>query len=58
MREISDNRFSDTLTTYYSAIGFFRPTTYKEMFEMAKAMGETGEMLKFKGVAADKHSMG
>lgn len=58
MKDISDNRFSDTLTTYYSALGFFKPTTDKEMFEMAKAMGETGEMLKHKWIAADKHCMG
>ncbi len=58
MKDISDNRFTDTLTTYYSAIWFFKTSTDNELFEMAKAMWETGEMLKFKGVVADKHCMG
>lgn len=58
MKDISENRFTDTLTTYYSALWFFKTSTDNELFEMAKAMGETGEMLKFKGIVADKHCMG
>ncbi len=58
MKDISENRFTDTLITYYSALGFFRKTSDKELYEMAKAMAETGEMLHFDWVVADKHCMG
>ncbi len=58
MKDISDNRFTDTLITYYSAVGFFKKTSDYELYEMAKAMAETGEMLHFDGVVADKHCMG
>ncbi len=58
MKDISDNRFTDTLITYYSAIGFFKKASDYELYEMAKAMAETGEMLHFDGVVADKHCMG
>ncbi|HCB51791.1 TPA: hypothetical protein DEP21_04475 [Patescibacteria group bacterium] len=58
MDDIGHNRFTDILTTYYGAIGFFKKASDKELFEMAKAMGETGEMLHFDGVVADKHCMG
>ncbi|MDD3262494.1 MAG: thymidine phosphorylase [Candidatus Absconditabacteria bacterium] len=58
MKDIADNRFTDTLITYYSAIGFFKKASDYELYEMAKAMAETGEMLHFDGVVADKHCMG
>ena len=58
MKDIADNRFTDTLITYFSALGFSHPSTDLEMYWMAKAMAETGEMLHFKGVVADKHCMG
>lgn len=57
MKNIAENRFTDTLVTYYSAIWFFTKTSDYELYEMAKAMAETGEMLKFDGVVADKHCM-
>jgi thymidine phosphorylase len=58
MRDIANNRFTDILTTYYSALGFFYPATDKEMYRMAKSMAQTGEMLHRKGIVADKHCMG
>jgi len=58
MKDISENRFTDTLITYYSAVGFFKKATDNELYEMAKAMAETGEMLHFDGIVADKHCMG
>lgn len=58
MKDIADNRFTDTLITYYSAVGFFKKASDHELYEMAKAMAETGEMLHFDGVVADKHCMG
>jgi thymidine phosphorylase len=58
MKDISQNRFTDILTTYYSALGFFYPATDQEMYWMAKAMAQTGEMLHRDGIVADKHCMG
>jgi len=58
MKDIADNRFTDTLITYYSALGFFKKASDYELYEMAKAMAETGEMLHFDWVVADKHCMG
>ncbi len=58
MKDISTNRFTDTLITYFSALGFFRDSTDQEMYRMAKAMAEAGEMLHRNGVVADKHCMG
>ncbi len=58
MKDISTNRFTDTLITYFSALGFFKKSTDEELFMMTKAMAETWEMLKFKWVVADKHCMG
>ena len=58
MKDISNNRFTDILTTYFSAMGFFFPSKDEDLYRMAKAMAETGEMLKFPGVVADKHCMG
>ena len=58
MQDISSNRFSDTLITYFSALGFFKKAQDEELYRMAKAMAETGEMLHFDGIVADKHCMG
>ena len=48
MKDISTNRFTDTLITYFSALGFFHDSSDQEMYWMAKAMAEAGEMLHFK----------
>ncbi len=58
MKDISNNRFTDILTTYFSAMGFFFPSKDEDLYRMAKAMAETGEMLHFPGIVADKHCMG
>ncbi len=58
MKDISNNRFTDILTTYFSAMGFFYPSKDEDLYRMAKAMAETGEMLHFPGIVADKHCMG
>lgn len=58
MKDISTNRFADTLVTYFSALWFFRPSSDQEMYWMTKAMAESWEMLHFDGVVADKHCMG
>jgi thymidine phosphorylase len=48
MKDISENRFTDIMTTYYSAMGFFYPSKDLELYWMTKSMAETGEVLKFK----------
>jgi AMP phosphorylase len=58
MKDISNNRFTDILTTYFSAMGFFYPSKDEDLYRMAEAMAKTGEMLHFPGVVADKHCMG
>ncbi len=57
MKDISNNRFTDILTTYFSAMGFFLPSKDEDLYRMAEAMAKTGEMLHFPGVVADKHCM-
>jgi len=56
--DISTNRLGKTLTTYYAAAGYSPGFDEQEMFYMTKAMAETGEILKFDGIVADKHSIG
>ena len=58
MDEISSGRLSDILTAYFVASGFKDGFTYEELYYLTKAMVETGEQLHFKGVVADKHSIG
>ncbi len=58
MKDISQNRFTDILTTYFSSMGFFLPSKDEDLYRMAKAMAEAGEMLHFDGIVADKHCMG
>lgn len=58
MKDISNNRFTDILTTYFSAMGFFFPSKDEDLYRMAKAMAESGEVLYFPWVVADKHCMG
>jgi len=41
MKDISNNRFTDILTTYFSAMGFFFPSKDEDLYRMAKAMAET-----------------
>ncbi|MCF7795755.1 thymidine phosphorylase [Patescibacteria group bacterium] len=58
IKDIADGRFSDTLSTYYVASSFIYKATDLELYHTTKAMAETGEMLKFKGLVADKHCIG
>ncbi|QQS43781.1 thymidine phosphorylase [Candidatus Roizmanbacteria bacterium] len=58
MDEISSDRLGDVLTTYFAAAGFKEGFTEEELYYMTKAMVETGTQLRFKGVVADKHSIG
>lgn len=58
IKEISQDKLGKILTTYYAAAGYSPGFDEDEMFYMTKAMAETGDVLRFKGIVADKHSIG
>src|SRR3989344_947892 len=58
MDQISKEKLGDILTTYFAASGYSKGFTHQEIYFLTKAMVETGEKLKFKGIVADKHSIG
>ncbi len=58
MDEMAHERLSPVLTTYFAASGYSKGFTSKELYYLTKAMVETGEKLDFKGIVADKHSIG
>lgn len=58
MDEIAHKRLGDVLTTYFAASGYSNGFSDQEIFYLTKAMVETGEKLQFKGIVADKHSIG
>src|ERR1700690_3034435 len=58
MDAISHERLCPVLTTYFAASGYSKGFTDEEMYFLTKAMIETGDKLEFKGIVADKHSIG
>jgi AMP phosphorylase len=58
MNEISQKRLGDVLTTYFASSGYSKGFSDEEIYFLTKAMIETGEQLHFKGIVADKHSIG
>jgi len=58
MDQIAKERLGQVLTTYFAASGYSRGFTNQELYFLTKAMIETGEKLHFKGIVADKHSIG
>lgn len=56
--QIAKQRLGDVLTTYFAASGYSKGFTNQELYFLTKAMVETGEKLYFKGIVADKHSIG
>ena len=58
MDQISQKKFGDILTTYFAASGYAEGFSSQELYYLTKAMVETGEKLEFKGIVADKHSIG
>lgn len=56
--QISKHGLGDVLTTYFAASGYSKGYTSQELYYLTKAMVETGERLEFKGIVADKHSIG
>jgi len=58
MDEISRQQLDPILTTYFAASGYSKGFSNQELYYLTKAMVETGEKLHFKGIVADKHSIG
>jgi putative thymidine phosphorylase len=58
MDQIAHKKLSDILTTYFVAASFKRGYGHEELYHFTKAMVETGNRLHFKGIVADKHSIG
>lgn len=58
MDEIANHRMGEILTTYFVAASFKEGFSDEELYFLTKAMVETGEKIKFKGIVADKHSTG
>ena len=56
--DITTDQLSKVQITYFVASGFMREYTNAELFYLTKAMAETGDVLKFGGLVADKHSVG
>ncbi len=58
MDEIAHKKFSPVLTTYFAASGYSKGFSNEEIYYLTKAMIDTGDTLSFKGIVADKHSIG
>jgi len=58
MDEISQDKLSPVLTTYFAAAGFKEGFSDEELYSLTRAMVATGPRLKFRGIVADKHSAG
>lgn len=58
MDQIAQDKLGDILTTYFAASGVSKGFSTEEIYFLTKAMVETGEKLDFKGIVADKHSIG
>lgn len=58
MDQVAKKRLGDVLTTYFAASGYSQGFSNQEIYYLTKAMVETGEKLHFKGIVADKHSIG
>jgi len=58
MDEIANDRLGDVLTAYFVASGYRSGFSKEEIYYLTRAMVETGERLHFRGIVADKHSIG
>ncbi|OGY89864.1 MAG: AMP phosphorylase [Candidatus Komeilibacteria bacterium RIFCSPHIGHO2_01_FULL_52_14] len=56
--DIATDQLSKVQITYFVASGFMHDYTNEELYFLTKAMAETGDMLHFPGLVADKHSVG
>ena len=58
MDQIAKDKLGQILTTYFAASGSSRGFSNEEVYFLTKAMIDTGDRLHFKGIVADKHSIG
>lgn len=58
MDEIGHHRLGTVLTTYFAASGYAKGFSNEELYFLTEAMINTGDQLHFKGIVADKHSIG
>ncbi len=58
MKDIAENRLSNTQIAYFVAASYMRHFSDEELYFMTKAMAENGEKLDIDGIVADKHSFG
>jgi len=58
IQDIVTGRIGDIEVTYFIATGFIQKWKDIELYYMAKAMAETGEMVELPGIVIDIHSIG
>ncbi len=58
INDVSDGFLGDIETTYFVASSFRGNFSDEELYFLTKAMVESGDKLKFKGMVVDKHSVG
>lgn len=58
MKDIASHRLGTIETAYFAATGYNPGFDEEEIYFATKAMAETGDMLRFEGTVADKHSIG
>jgi putative thymidine phosphorylase len=56
--DITNGRLTSIEETYFVAAGFIKGWNTSEVVNMTKAMVETGQKIKFKGITLDKHCIG
>jgi len=58
MHEFSTGGLTDIFVAYFAAASFSAGYTDDELYNLTKAMVETGKKFTLKGIVADKHSIG
>jgi len=58
MQDIANGKLNTKLTTFFAGAGYSPGFDEEEILNMTKALANTGEILKFEGIVADKHSIG
>ncbi len=58
VEDITNDRLTATEKTYFVSACFINGLSNREIFDLTRAMVETGDKLKFKGVTLDKHCVG
>lgn len=58
MTDIANGKLNDILTSFFASAGYNPGFDEEEILLMTRALAETGDILKFDGIVADKHSIG